>query len=51
MPLDVFDQFDRDLEILADLKAAPEIPGSIEIDGPKKYHKARFLRNLGAEVL
>jgi hypothetical protein len=47
--LDVLDQLDRDLETLADLEAAPEILGSIEIDGPKKYYKARFLRNLGAK--
>ena len=49
IPLDVLDQPDRDLESLADLEAAPEILGSIEIDGPKKYYKARFLRNLGAK--
>ena len=48
IPLDVLDQFDRDLETLANLEAAPEILGSIVIDGPKKYYEARFLRNLGA---
>ncbi|MCX5957324.1 MAG: phytanoyl-CoA dioxygenase family protein [Cyanobacteria bacterium] len=48
IPLDVLDQLDRDLETLADLKAAPEILGCIEIDGPRKYYEARFLRNLGA---
>ena len=36
IPLDALDQFDRDLESHADLEAAPGIPGSIEIDGPKK---------------
>lgn len=49
IPLDVLDQFDRDLESLADLETAPEILGSIGIDGPKKYYEARFLRNLGAK--
>jgi hypothetical protein len=49
IPLDVLDQPDRDLESLADFEAAPEILGSIDIDGPKKYCKARFLRNLGAK--
>lgn len=49
IPLDVLDQPDRDLESLSDLEAAPEILGSIEIDGPKKYYKALFLRNLGAK--
>jgi hypothetical protein len=48
IPLDVLDQFDRDLETLADLERAPEILGSIEIDGPRKYYEARYLRNLGA---
>jgi len=48
IPLDVLEQFDRDLETLADLETAPEILGSIQIDGPKKYYEARFLRNLGA---
>ena len=49
IPLDALVQLDRDLESLADLEAAPEILGSIEIDGPKNYSKALFLRNLGAK--
>lgn len=46
MPLDVLDQFDRDLSGLCDLERVPEIFGSIEIDGPRKYYEARYLRNL-----
>lgn len=42
IPLDVLDQFDRDLESLADLETAPEIMGSIEIDGPKSIMKLDF---------
>jgi hypothetical protein len=40
--LDVLDQFDRDLETIADLDAAPEIFGGNEIDGPKNIMKRDF---------
>lgn len=47
MPLDLLERLDRDLETLADLERADPILGSIEIDGPRKYYEARYLRNLG----
>jgi phytanoyl-CoA hydroxylase len=46
IPLDTIDAMDRDLERLTDLSKAPEIYGSIGIDGPRKYYEARYLRNL-----
>lgn len=46
MPLEVLDAMDQDLDRLADLSTAPEIYGSIGVDGPRKYYEARYLRNL-----
>jgi len=47
IPTEILDQFDRDLETLVNLESAPKILGMIEIDGPQKYYKARYLSNLG----
>lgn len=49
IPLDVLDQFDRDLSSLCDLSKIADIFGSIEIDGPRKYYEARYLRNLAVK--
>lgn len=47
IPLDLLERLDRDLESLADLESADPLLGSIEIDGPRQYYEARYLRNLG----
>jgi ectoine hydroxylase-related dioxygenase (phytanoyl-CoA dioxygenase family) len=49
IPLETLDAFDRDLDSLTDLSTASPLLGSIEIDGPAKYYKARYLRNLGID--
>lgn len=49
IPIDVLDQLDQDLAQLTDLSKAPEIYGSIGIDGPRKYYEARYLRNLAID--
>jgi len=49
IPLETLDQLDRDLEMLTNLSTAPEIYGSIGIDGPRKYYEAKHLRNLSID--
>ena len=46
IPLDVLDQLDRDLESLADLEAAPEILGSIELMAQRSIIKLDFCATL-----
>jgi phytanoyl-CoA hydroxylase len=47
IPLDLLDQLDRDLDRLSNLAQQDPILGGIEIDGPRRYYEARYLRNLG----
>jgi hypothetical protein len=49
IPIQTLDQLDRDLETLTNLSTAPEIYGSIGIDGPRKYYEAKHLRNLSID--
>jgi phytanoyl-CoA hydroxylase len=46
--LDSLDQLDEDLNRLASQKD-DVLLGSVEIDGPEKYYKSRFLRNLSID--
>jgi phytanoyl-CoA hydroxylase len=46
IPLELLDALDRDLQQLTDLEQLSPLLGSIPIDGPAKYYRARFLRHL-----
>ena len=43
--LDTLDQFERDVNLLAENKTNPLLSW-VEIDGPREYYKARYLANL-----